>query len=360
MDCVHLPTLDGEELGRRLMRFRVPANGGIEITQRCNLGCVHCYCRKPAGDRAAKAAEPSLETIRRFIDEMAEAGTLFLYITGGEPLLRRDFLDIYDHVKSRGIMPVVFTNATLITPGLADHFAESPPVVVDISLYGMTEEVYERISGVPGSYKKCLEGIRLLLDRGIRVQLKTPALAQNRDQIGDLSRFAKELGVGFRFDVTLHPRLHDMADRYGPYEYGLTVQEKVELELADEERAGAWKAFAVDGLDVAWQDTIFKCGAGVNGFFVDVRGHMTMCVTSRYPSYDLNTGTFQEGWRFLVQFRQQVDEQESECRDCRLLALCQQCPARSQLEYGPEVLTKRVDWICELAHVRADRFGVLS
>ncbi|MGD8793010.1 MAG: radical SAM protein, partial [Anaerolineae bacterium] len=143
MDCEYLPTLSLVEFGERLRKAPAPLGGGIELTHRCNLGCIHCYNRKKAGDRAARDAEMSYDTICRIVDQAAEMGCFSLYLTGGEPLLRRDFLDIYGYVISKGILTVLFTNATLITPRIADHLAEYPPLFVDISLYGRTKDVYE-------------------------------------------------------------------------------------------------------------------------------------------------------------------------------------------------------------------------
>ena len=358
MDCIHLPTLSLEDLSRRLRKAPAPLGGGFEVTQRCNLRCVHCYCRQDAGDPGARAAELSFESICRIVDQAAEMGVITLTLTGGEPLLRQDLLDIYDYVKSKGILPTLFTNGTLITPRIADHLAEYPPFLVDVSVYGRTREAYESITGVPGSYERCMAGIHELVDRGIKVFLKTPAMIQNRHELGSLAQFAESLGSSFRFDANLNPRLEHMDDRYGPYDYSLPLQDRVELEFADEARAEAWASFSERVETMPLQDTAYTCGAGLYGFFVDAHGHMTMCVMGRYPSYDLTTGTFSEGWDLLRRTRQEKvreDADSLECRACDIRAFCQQCPARAQLEYGPGAASERVEWLCQLAHMRAER-----
>jgi radical SAM protein with 4Fe4S-binding SPASM domain len=202
-----------------------------------------------------------------------------------------------------------------------------------------------------------MQGIRELVDRGIKVFLKTPAMVQNQHELGSLAQFAKDLGSDFRFDVLLTPRLEHMDDRYGPYDYSLPLQDRVYLEFADEARADAWASFSERLTTMQPQDTLYTCGAGLYGFFVDVRGHMTMCVVGRYPSYDLTTGTFREGWDLLRRTRMEVGEDEASrgCRECDLKAFCQQCPARAQLEYGPGVVSERVEWLCRLAHLRAEK-----
>jgi radical SAM protein with 4Fe4S-binding SPASM domain len=304
----------------------------------------------------------SFETICRIVDEAADAGVFSLTLTGGEPLLRPDFLDIYDHIKSKGILPALFTNGTLITPRTAEHLAEYPPFYVDVSIYGRTRETYEAVTGQPGSYEKCLQGIQLLVDSGIKVFLKTPVMIQNRDEVGDLKGFAESLGTRFRYDLNLNPRLEHMDDRFGPYDFGLPLQERADLEFSDVEKVRAWAAYSERVESLPRQRTLYACGAGLYGFFIDARGHMTMCVLSRYPSYDLTTGSFEEGWELLARTRQEVSEDPAviECQNCEVRAFCQHCPARAQLEYGPGAVSERVEWVCRLAHLRAEKLRMIE
>src|SRR5206468_1639047 len=123
-------------LRRRLGDRRLPIEGTLETTFRCNLRCAHCYVNEPAGSREIQAAELPLARLKLLIDEIAEAGTLFLLVTGGEVLVRPDFPELYLHALSRGLLVTVFTNGTLITDAVADLFAEHRPELVEISLYG--------------------------------------------------------------------------------------------------------------------------------------------------------------------------------------------------------------------------------
>src|SRR6185503_239215 len=104
-------------------------------------------------------AELTLDEHRRILDQMAAAGCLWLLYTGGEILARRDFLDIYTHAKRNGFLITLFTNGTMITEKVADYLAEWRPFSVEITVYGRTRATYERLTGVPGSYDKCMRGI---------------------------------------------------------------------------------------------------------------------------------------------------------------------------------------------------------
>lgn len=110
------------------------------------------------------------------------------------------------------------------------------------------------------------------------------------------------------------------------------------------------------------EQTAYTCGAGLYGFFIDARGHMTMCVLSRHPSYDLAAGSFEEGWELLARTRQEISQDQAsiECQTCEVRAFCQQCPARAQLEYGPGAGSERVDWLCRLAHLRAEKLRTIE
>ena len=117
------------------------------------------------------------------IDEIAAAGCLWLLYTGGEVFLRPDFLDIYTRAKGQGLLITLFTNATLITPEIADVLAARPPFSIEVTVYGRSREVYERVTRVPGSYDRCLKGIERLRERGLPLKLKTMALTLNRHEL---------------------------------------------------------------------------------------------------------------------------------------------------------------------------------
>ena len=184
MGCTVIPELSGDGFfdlfNIKVLERRIPIVGSFELTERCNLSCKHCYINLPTNNRAARAAELTTEEICRILDEMADAGCMWLLLTGGDPFLRPDFLDIYTYTKKKGICVTVFTNGTMITPKIADYFVELPPRRIEITLYGMTEATYEAVTGLPGSYKKCIRGIELLHERGLPLRLKTIGLTINK------------------------------------------------------------------------------------------------------------------------------------------------------------------------------------
>ncbi len=339
---------------RKVGGQRLPISGTFEITRRCPLTCAHCYNNLPMADRTARLGELTLEEHRRILDEITEAGCLWLLYTGGEILGRRDFLEIYTYAKQKGLLITLFTNGTLVTPKVADHLAEWRPFAIEITLYGRTRETYERVTGVPGSYDQCMRGIRLLKDRGLPLKLKTVALTINRHEIQDMKQFSEEeLGLEFKFDAMINPRI-DCSQ--SPLAVRLKPEEIVELDVEDPKRLAEWRKFAEQfngPVHVPEQsDQVYHCGGGVNSFAVDPYGKMRICVLSQFDSYDLRKGSFREGWEnALLKIRRKKTTRLTKCVNCQIKAMCGMCPANGELENGdPET---PVDFLCQVAHLRA-------
>jgi radical SAM protein with 4Fe4S-binding SPASM domain len=346
-------------LHRKVVAERVPANGTIEVTWRCPLACVHCYNNLPLGDQTARRGELTREEHFSIVDQIVEAGCLWLLYTGGEPFARPDFLDIYTQAKRRGLLVTIFTNGTLITEKVADYLAEWRPFAIEITLYGRTRETYERVTRVRGSYDRCMRGIQLLLERRLPLKLKTMALRANRHEIWEMQRFAEdELGVEFKFDAMINPRIDCSAS---PLATRLTPDEVAAFDLLDPRRTSEWQSFCerFNGPVLAGEraDDLYHCGGGIGSFAIDPEGRMSLCVLSRRDTFDLRTGTFREGWDECVRtVRSRKITRLTKCVACEIKAMCGMCPANGELEAGdPET---PVDFLCHVAHLRAHALGI--
>jgi radical SAM protein with 4Fe4S-binding SPASM domain len=357
MECSHIPTTSYAEFSRqlhdKLAGKRVPIGGSLELTFGCNLRCAHCYLGDlRTGIRSGR--ELRYPEICGLLDQIVDEGCLWLLLTGGEPLLRPDFLDIYTYAKRKGLLVTLFTNGTLITPEMADRLQEWRPFVVEITLYGATIETYEAVTGVPGSYERCLRGIELLLERNIPLKLKTMVITLNKHEIWAMKAYAEDLGVDFRFDALINAGL-DGSKR--PTEFRISPQEVIGFDLADEKRGAAWRDFC----GRFWgrpsdQRHLFVCGAGIGSFHIDAFGQLSICMTYRGQRYDLRQGSFRDGWRhFVPGVRYQEPRGEYGCLECEIVSLCGQCPGWSLLEHGD--LQTPVGYLCQVAQLRAQAFG---
>jgi radical SAM protein with 4Fe4S-binding SPASM domain len=361
MECPHIPVINYGDFSKRFHERvadkRIPITGSIEVTARCNLRCVHCYINLPLNDRTAQEKELTYKEFCNIIDQIVDEGCLWLLLTGGEPFIRQDFLDIYIYAKKKGLLITVFTNGTTITPRIADYLAEWRPFSLEITLYGRTKKIYESVTGVPGSYEKCMQGIELLLQRKIPLKLKTMVMTLNKHEIWDMKKYAEELGVEFRFDPVLNMRIDG---DHKPADFRISPEEVVDLDLNDEKRIKEWREFC-DKFGGAPQNPeyIYQCGAGKGTFHIDPYGKLSACMMTRYSSFDLREDSFIRGWQeFIPDVLSQKWLKETPCKTCELLSLCGQCPGFAKMEYGRQ--EEQVEYLCQIAHMRAEAFGLAS
>ena len=346
-------------LHNQVLGQRVPVNGTIEVTGRCPLKCVHCYNNLPMGEEEAKYRELTYEEHCCILDEITEAGCLWLLFTGGEIFARKDFLDIYTYAKKRGLLITLFTNGILLTPEIADYLTEWRPFSIEITLYGRTKEIYEKVTGIPGSFERCMKGIHLLMERELPLKLKTMAITINKHEIWNMKKFVEEgLGLEFRFDGMINPCIDCSQD---PLAVRLSPQEVVELDLQDSKRMSEWKKFCerFNGPvhNPEQNDELYHCGGGVNSFAIDPYGMLGICLFSRGDAYDLRKGNFQEGWKSVIfNLRREKITRQTKCVECEIKAMCGMCPENAQLENkDPE---EPVDFMCQVAHLRAKALGI--
>jgi radical SAM protein with 4Fe4S-binding SPASM domain len=309
-------------------------------------------------DAGARRRELTLDEHKRVLDELADLGCLWLLFTGGEIFARPDFLEIYLHAKQKGFLITLFTNGTLITDRIADVLAEHPPFSIEVTLYGRTKATYETLTGIPGSFEKCMDGIRRVLDRGLPLKLKTVALTINRHELTSMKRFAEELGVEFKFDPMINPRIDCSSS---PLAVRLTPADVVALDLDDPARVAEWRRLAIECATElpppGEARMLYDCGGGVNSFAIDPYGDLSICVLSHFDRYNVRDGSVKEGWElFLRGVRARRTTRVTKCSTCALRSLCGSCPANAELEANdPE---EPVDFLCRTAHLRAEIFGV--
>ncbi len=344
---------------QRFFGKRAPVEVSIEVTRRCPLDCLHCYNNLPMNDAAARSQELTFEEHCCLLDELVEAGCLWILYTGGEIFARRDFLDIYTEAKKRGFLITLFTNGTMITPRIADYLADWRPFSIEITLYGATRETYEALTQIPGSFNRCMTGIRLLLERNLPLKLKTVPTSVNKHEVYEMKRLAEEeFHVEFKFDPLLNPRI-DCSQ--SPLAVRLTPEEVVALDYFDPRRKQEYRRLLEHERSTAQADNPdenhrYFCGGGMSGCAVDPTGLMSICVISHQQGYDIRGGSFREGWEGpLREIRNQERKQQTICNRCQIRSVCGMCPANGELENGdPE---SPVDFLCQVAHLRAYAAG---
>jgi radical SAM protein with 4Fe4S-binding SPASM domain len=351
MKCPGLPEIDLSQWDVLISRKepRYPFSGSFELTDRCNLDCVHCYINQPAGSRSVRDKELSTSQAIEILDQAADSGVLFLNLTGGEVMLRSDFTEIYKHAIQRGIIVTLFTNGTLLTPEIADLFAEWRPLSVEISLHGATQESYERVTRLPGSFERLNRGIKLLLERNVPMYLKTTLNTENFHELDSMRAFAEAFGLKYRYDGILWPRINGDPS---PFEYQIPMEFLIGLDEKETERRDERSKLAEVAKGRTSRDPyVYRCGAGLTSFHINSAGMMSICIMARKPAYDILEIGFQNAWEKIGQLRDLKRQIVTKCDTCLIRGYCIQCPGWSQLTHNDN--ESPVEFICEMAHLFA-------
>lgn len=349
----HCPLSNIEYLQRfnaAAAKARVPLSGTLELTARCNLRCVHCYLGG-AVRRSRFRSELGTAQWLDILDQVAAAGCLNLLLTGGEPLLRRDFELIYRHAKGLGMLVTVFTNGTRLSRRVVQLFRELPPRLVEVSLYGATVATTERITGSATAHTRARRGVERLRAAGIQTALKTVLLRENAAELGALEAYARELGVPFRLDAAINPRLDGGCE---PLAHRVEPETAVELELADPVRRRQWAEFLDKYAALPEDGHLYTCGAGITAFYVDADGILRPCLMAARPAADLLRQDFKQLWRDIMpRLHDKMAGNSFPCSRCKARLVCGSCPAFFELETGAE--TTPADYVCRLGRLRAER-----
>lgn len=328
---------------------RRPLNSHIELTYRCNLDCVHCYCKgKESGHK-----ELTTRQWQEIIDQLHKEDCLWLNFTGGEPLLRPDFLDIYAYARDKGFLVVIFTNGTILNAEVLKFFKTRPPFLIEIPLYGITKKVHESVTQTPGSFQKARENINKLLQLKVPLVIKTVGLKQNKKDILKIKALSQRL-LGrqrFKFDPFVFPRINgDTA----PCRYRLSPSEISEIEASDLDMLDQRREQLKKSNNFKRpKEFLYQCNAWWTDFFINPYGLLQFCSLTEKFSVSLTERSFREG--FYHEFPKLLNEKfstDSKCMSCSLRKICYYCPARALLETGGE--EGPVNYFCRLAEARQE------
>lgn len=367
-------------LWKKLGAENVPLSFELELTARCNNNCRQCYINLPAGDRLAISKELSFSEIESIADQAAKMDAIWITLTGGEPLIRPDFEDVYMMLKKKGFLITLFTNACLVNDNHIKLFKKYPPRGIEVTVYGVTKLTYEEVTRVPGSYQSFMRGLDLMISNGVDVSLKAMALRSNLHELQVIKEFcAAKTKLPFRFDPFLHYRYDcDLLRNKEIQQERLSPEEIVVLEYSDSSRFEALKEncdtlFSTTPLTYevcqACQDLVtckeyesfnrlFRCGIGANEYNIAYDGQLRLCSTLNAPglTFDLRKGSLNEG---LNSLRANISTTKTEsisilqtCKSCNITNLCSWCPATAYLETGD--LEGAIPYFCAVAHARAE------
>lgn len=298
----------------------------------------------------------STEEVKLLLKELSQLECLGITFTGGEPLVREDFSEIYIAAKELGFIVNVFTNATLATDSIKKLFQRYPPNDVAVTMYGLTAEVYEEFTNVTGSFEAFMLGLQKLREANAPTRLRTMVSTINYHQVSQMKAWAMENGYG---ELQIDPFIFQAENKSdAPLKYRVPPQEVVRLEFSDEDRV----ARIIRRLELAYKaglrpvKTWCKTG-GTCAACIDPMGRVSPCTVIREPHVGIrDRGSFSSVWLGEVaDFRKEVMDKypnHEPCKSCRIHVLCNNCPGLALRDSG--AFDRPSNYCCEVAHLRLE------
>jgi len=327
-------------LAARAQREGRPVTVTFQITDRCNYECVHCY-QEHRDPKTAKREELSLAEIIRILDELAEAGVLFLTIMGGEVFVRKDADEILAAAHARGFAIKLLSTGHHIGDERADFLATLRPLQVEMSLYSANHRGHEQITRMPGSWERTVAAARRLLARKIPVVMKAPVMEANLDDVEAMAALARSMGADYSFDpkitametsetapVALRMKAASLRRFYaGP------MRGRLEETYA----AGTPAAVAVSGGEDLRPLHHTPCRAGQQSLSITPYGEVWPCNALPLPCGNLREQSFATIWRgstVLEDVRDLRWAKPAERNASELRSSCQRCHGMALVEQG--------------------------
>lgn len=335
-----------QRLFTKAIAKRIPIYGNLELTPLCNMNCEMCYVRLSHEEMLSKGRLRTLDDYIRLVDEMREAGVLFIQLTGGEPLLYNGFRPLYLHLLESGFVVTVNTNGILIDDDWADFFAQHPPRRINITLYGADDDIYRTLCHHEGGFTKTVTAIQRLKERGVMLKINYSVTAANRHHLESVLMLATKLGIPINPDTYMCPSVRERSRAYNE-SARISPQDMAEV---DEDikrmkyKPEAYEEFCARRLEMVKERTHnesteeqrpmhFNCNAGRCAFIVNWQGKLRPCIMLNEPSVDVFETGFVKGWDIISQASAELTFSPA-CSTCKLLPLCKVCAAAAILETG--------------------------
>jgi radical SAM protein with 4Fe4S-binding SPASM domain len=367
-DCVASESTDLAHYIAKATATRTPLTVSFELTHRCNFRCVHCYLGDQEEIHKHRHRELDTDTVIGLLDDMVKTGTLFLVLTGGDPMLRPDFVKIYEHAVRIGLLVTVFCNGSLLTDDIISAFVRYPPRVVEMTVYGATPKTFDAVTQKSGSFVACMEGIARLQAAKVCLRLKAMIITLNVDEFQAIRALAEDIGVQFRHDCSLHAVMPNDdnagcancgSDLTDPLRFRISPEQAAEVDMENGELA-LKLIESVETLGSKKQlAELYRCGAGRMSYHVNPYGRLQPCLITHSHSVILGKEGVLAGWKALLkEFPSRAGVASFPCHNCNNRDICTGCPSAFALVTGrPE----QVDtFYCQYAECRRKKIEKFS
>ena len=354
------PVMDG--LIRRTVERHLPWSVHVDLTYRCNERCIHCYLDHE------DHGEMNTAEIKNVLEQLAQSGTLFLTLSGGEIFLRDDLFELLEFARALHFDISLKTNALLIDAERAKKLRALSVRRIQISIYSAEPAVHDAITKIRGSLERSLIAIRFLQAEGLQVKIACPLMKQNLMAYRNVQALAAELGVPYVLDMTITPKMDgDMSllQLRNSVQDLLPILQDPTLNPASSSSQDGVQATQVatgsatsSGIESeAYED--IPCSAGHNSCYISPYGDVFPCVQMPVATGNLRRQRFEEIWFSSPEMNRVRAVRESQlpvCSKCSIRQYCERCPGLAQMEGGD--LLGAYERACDLAELKARLAGV--
>lgn len=328
--------------------LRIPLSGTFELSPECNFNCRMCYVHQTK-EQMLQNPRPRLtvEQWLRIARQAREQGMLYLLLTGGEPLLWPDFWPLYEQLIHMGFLISINTNGSLIDEAAVERFRALPPVRINITLYGASDQTYAALCGVHGCFDRVDRAITLLRQAGIQVKLNGSLTPFNAADLPGLVRYAQERELILQTNTYMFPPIRrDPAmtgqnQRFTPQEAAHYSMESYRLLYGEELYRQYLRRICQGispppGLDESCVDPLdgkIRCRAGKASFWITWDGWLTPCGMMPTPKVDVAGQPFPQAWQELSRRSGEL-ALSGVCTKCPQQNLCHSCAAMALAETG--------------------------
>ena len=309
------------ELGLWAKIRKFPLHATYELTPLCNLRCPMCYVRL---DKNRMALQGKLHSAKEWLElgrQSAEMGLLFVTLTGGEPFLHPEFWEIYNGLTEMGILVSINSNGLLIDEAVVEKLKENPPHNMKLSIYGASNETYEKMCGVKDGFTRVSHAIDLLNESGLSFFCTTTAVHENLHDLHDLYAFAREKGIKYLHTTAVALSARDaisdpLSSRTTVAEEGWTLEA-----LEKEKHPFVAHPFA-------------HCGGFGANYFMTWHWHMCFCAfPSTHYAQVKEPIDVPAAWSEMLDKASSIKTPE-ECVTCEYAPFCRRCPGLLASESG--------------------------
>ena len=297
----------------------IPISGTFELTPRCNFNCRMCYVHLKPEQIPQYGRELMAKEWIRIAQEAKEAGTTWLCVTGGEPLMHPEFETIWKELTQMGFFITLQTNASMIQGKIEKLFEKYPPRTAKITLYGSNDEIYESVCKVKEGFKRVDRGIRTLCEMKIPVQLVSTVIKQNDEDVKKMADYA----FSHRLPWIVTYSIKDSCRGANSEAKNVRVGTKSKV------ISSQGKTLTMD----LNRKPCTYCKDYRLGYWIVWNGEMRFCSFMNEPNIQVREKGFLKSWHELVEYEEAL-EWPKECKICEVNKTCFKCAGTLAAECG--------------------------